>query len=273
MKKQNEEITIKEILDLFIPKIWIIVLVSVIAALLVGGYSKFFKKDTYTSYVSFIVRADTSTIPTSGGYDGVQALVADYIHLLGSDKFCEDVAVAMSSTYGDVTASQVKAAVKMQPYGETNFIYAYVTSTSPEFAKSCADAIKLEANKFVAGKFDYKVSMEPVDDPKLPTTIESKNVTRNAAIGFIGGAVISVIVIFLLSRFDVVVRSREALESRFDIPVLGVIPRLESDITTSSEEKVQLNKYAGQKIAVPQQPNVVDGRVVFEEKNKKGRSE
>ena len=269
MKKQNEEITIKEILDLFIPKIWIILLVGAIVAVLVGGYSKFFKKDTYTSYASFIVRADTSTIPTSGGYDGVQALVADYIHLLESDQFCEQVAIAMADTYGDVTPAQVKAAITMKPYGETNFIYAYVTSGSPEFSKSCADAIKLEANKFVAGKFDYKVSMESVDNPKLPKTIDSKNVTRNAAIGFVGGAVFAIIVIFLISRFDVVIRSREMLEQRFDIPVLGVIPKLENDQPAhSTEEKVELDRYTSQKNPNAQHPNVVDGRVVFNEKKK-----
>ena len=268
MKKQSEEITIKEILDLFIPKIWIILLVGVIAALLVGGYSKFVKKDTYTSYTSFIVRADTSTIPTSGGYDGVQALVADYIHLLESDKFCEEVAMEMVNTYGKVTAAQVKSAVTMKSYGETNFIYAYVTSGSPEFSKSCADAIKIQANKFVAGKFDYKVSMEPVDDPVLPKSIDSKNVGRNSIIGFVGGAVIAIIVIFLISRFDVVVRSREMLEQRFDIPVLGVIPRLENDAVTHTEKITDIEIPVAPKSTGGQHPNVVDGRVVFNEKKK-----
>lgn len=269
MRKQNEEITVKGLLDLFLPKIWIILIVSVVAALLVGGYSKFFKKDTYTSHVSFIVRADTSTIPTSGGYDGVQSLVSDYIHLLSSRTFCELVADNMKDTYGEVTAAQVSSSVSMKQQDNTNFIYAYVTSGSAEFSKSAADAISLLADDFISGHCDYKVSIKSVDEPVLAKSADSKNVARNAVIGFAAGFVVSVVVIFILSRFDVIVRSKEFLEQSFDIPILGVIPRLEHDIINpAAEEKVELKQYASQKNATAQHPNVVDGRVVFNDKKK-----
>ena len=55
MKKQREEITIKELIDIFLPKIWIVALVAVVFAGLLGGYSMFLKDDTYTSTASFIM--------------------------------------------------------------------------------------------------------------------------------------------------------------------------------------------------------------------------
>ncbi len=269
MKKQNNEITIKELLDLFLPRLWIIIIVSVLAAFLVGGYSKFFKEDTYTSNVSFYVKADTSSIPTSVGYDGVKSLVADYIYLLQSRTFCELVADNMKDTYGDVTASQISSAVTMQQQGSTSIVYAYVTSSSPEFSKSAADAISVLADDFISVHCDYKVSITPVDEPQLPKSPDSKNVARNALIGFAGGFVAMVLIIFLVSRFDVLVRSKEVIEKNFDIPILAVIPRLEHElINPSGDEKVVLGQYATSKNTGASQPNVVGGRVVFDKKKK-----
>ena len=48
MKKHNDEITLKDIFDIFLPKIWLIALVAVIFAAMLGGYTLFVKEDTYT---------------------------------------------------------------------------------------------------------------------------------------------------------------------------------------------------------------------------------
>ena len=56
MKKKNKEITVKDLLDIFLPKIWIILLVGVLFAGASVLYSTFVKKETYTSYTSFYVR-------------------------------------------------------------------------------------------------------------------------------------------------------------------------------------------------------------------------
>lgn len=261
MRKQNEEITVKGLLDIFLPKLWLVLLVAMVAAVAVGGYSKFLKKDTYTSYVSFIVVADTTSIPTSGGYDGVQSLVTDYIYLLSSRTFCELVADEMLDDYGPVTAAQVKASMSMKQHENANFIYAYVTSESAEFAKSAADAIDLLAYNYVSERCDYKVKISPVDHPLLAETPDDKNVARNAVIAFAAGAIMTMLIIFVLSRFDVRIRSKEMLEQAFDdIPILGVIPRLEHDATASQESDLT---YSQATAKTPQRPDVVDGRVVF----------
>ncbi len=270
MKKQNEDITVKELFGIFLPKLWIILIVSVVAALLVGGYSRFIKKDTYTSYVSFIVRADTTSIPTSGGYDGIASLVSDYMHLLSSRTFCELVADNMNDTYGYATAEQVKSALSVTQKSDTNFIYAYVTSESPQFSKSAADAISLLADDFISSHCDYKVSIRSVDVPVLAKTADSKDVVKNAIIGFAIGFIGSAVVVFIASRFDVVIRSKEMLEKSFDIPILGVIPRLEQEAgADSTDEKRKHGKHASNTADAAQQPNVVDGRVVFGQKQGK----
>ena len=56
-----------------------------------------------------------------------------------------------------------------------------------------------------------------------------KNLARNTVIGFLVGVVISMVAIYLYSILDVVVRDKKRLEDNLDVPVLGVIPRIEVD--------------------------------------------
>ena len=50
MKKQREEITIRDLANIFIPKLWLIVLVAVVFGAVVAVNTVFFTEDTYTSY-------------------------------------------------------------------------------------------------------------------------------------------------------------------------------------------------------------------------------
>ena len=56
MKKRNEEVTFKDILDVFIPKIWIIAIAAVVLAVVMGAYSAFFVEDTYTTKTIFGIK-------------------------------------------------------------------------------------------------------------------------------------------------------------------------------------------------------------------------
>ena len=62
LKKRNDEISVKDIINLFIPKLWIIVVCAVVLGVLLGGYASFFKSDTYTSKVTFMVSTTTGGV-------------------------------------------------------------------------------------------------------------------------------------------------------------------------------------------------------------------
>ena len=106
----------------------------------------------------------------------------------------------------------------------------------------------------------------------LPEAPDGKNVLRNAIIGFAGGMIATMLLIFVASRFDVTIRSKEELERAIDVPILGVIPRYdgngESELDDGVGELVisETRPLADEKVRIrsSQHPNVVDGRVVFD---------
>ena len=59
--------------------------------------------------------------------------------------------------------------------------------------------------------------------PKAPT---SPDVARNTAVGALLGLVIAAMIVILLAMIDTTIRSEEDLIDAFEIPILGVIPKL-----------------------------------------------
>ena len=81
--------------------------------------------------------------------------------------------------------------------------------------------------------------MQITDSPKqiaIAVNKDNKNVLRNAVIGFAAGLFLSMILVFVANRFDVVVRNRDKIEENFELPILGVIPRLEIENNKTKEK-------------------------------------
>ena len=70
-------------------------------------------------------------------------------------------------------------------------------------------------------------SVQIVDYAEVPEGPSSPSVTRNTAIGFLLGLLVSIAVVVLLDLTNTVIRSEKDLNTLFEeIPVLGVIPEL-----------------------------------------------
>lgn len=346
MKKQNDDITVKGLLDIFLPKFWIAILVSVVLAVLVGAYSFVFKPDTYTSRGKYMFTKINYNDPgaltglTTSEISAMQGMISNAQEIIDTKKFSievekrlheytycainkeyayelgyDDAALAHFKTAKDFIKSadtkiKISSSAATQPstyftldededgnpayytsggelvaytfYGmpddavvegwqcnevaapflpgstsitperirgmmrvtlvsaDTTCYYFSVTSTDPEISLAIAEV----AGDLLVEKYEddhnYAIKILTNEEPVLPVAPNSKHVARNAAIAFAAGLLVTLLVIFVASRFDVVIRSREKIEENFDIPILGVIPRLESnDLAESKTSKEQ----------------------------------
>ena len=65
MKKQHDEISFKDLLNIFLPKLWLIAIISVVCSAVLGLYSAFIKDETYTSYSTMYVYKSATAANTS----------------------------------------------------------------------------------------------------------------------------------------------------------------------------------------------------------------
>lgn len=235
MKKTNGEITIKELIDLFLPKLWIVAIVGVIFAGAFGIFTAM-KADTYTSVSTFMMvkvpqsnSESTNTGLNTGEIEAMQSMIQSSQYILESKSFCMSVREQLAG-YDDVTPEQIKSMLSVSLIDDSTCFYIATVSSDPELSKDIADIVHKLLPADIKERLPYAIEISTLDYPEIAASADSKNVMRNAVIGFALGFLISMLAVFLFAKFDVIIRSREKIEENFDFPILGVIPRYENDI-------------------------------------------
>ena len=245
MKKQCEEITIKYLIDIFLPKIWIIAIVSILFGALLGGYSIFIQEDQYTSEASFVmVKVPTkysdegATTAVNTGLNqneilAMQNMIGMSEQILKTTAFAINIKehlVEINPEYADVKIEQIKSMLSIDLQGDGTFFTLSAISNDPRLAYDVADVVYTILPDEIEDVFDrYAINVKDIDPPLLASAPNSKNVVRNTLIGLVGGMLLSMLVVLIITKVDVVVRSKEQIENNFEIPIIGIIPRKELD--------------------------------------------
>lgn len=238
MKKKSEGFSIGDLVDIFLPKIWLIVIVAMLFGFAMGAYALFVKEDTYTSEVTF-------DIPI--GYVNVNLSELEYSQKL-VDKYKEHIKLTpvVRSIYDRVLADElykqecedvvtvgmISGALSFQQRGETTLFTIKVTTTDSKLSYIIAEQVK---NELV--ETHDEDDLQVVARPEQPVAPNSKNTIRNTLLGVVVGAVLAMAVVFVANVLDVTVRSRKKLEDTFDYPVLGVIPRFDVETAGKGDKR------------------------------------
>ena len=240
MKKQNDEITVKGLWQIFLPKLWLIIVIGVIAGSVLGIFSSL-KADTYTSSGKYMFIKINSTDENkitgvnTGEIEAMQGMIANAQEIIDTELFARKVIDGLVSKYGrtDITYEHTGLIRSMMTVtlasDDTTCYYLYATSGDSELAMQVADVAGKNLVDIYIQETKYAINITLLDDARIPTAPNDKNVKRNAVIGFAIGFILTALAVFVASRFDIIVRSREKLEETFDIPILGTIPRLEQN--------------------------------------------
>ena len=234
MKKRNEEITLQGLWELFFPKIWIIALVSVAFAAVLGAYTMFFKKDTYTSSVdvyTYKQLPEGTTTTSTSILSYAQAMIGTFNEYLKLTDFRQHIKDKLVG-FDDVSIGDLLGMVSIAQKGETEFFVVNVVSDDPELSAAVA--------QIICDELPTKLSELPQAAkvkcfaPNISTSPDGKGTVKTALLGFVIGFALSAVAIFVFAQFDITIRSKKKIEDNFDLPILGVIPRINTEVRNSS---------------------------------------
>ncbi len=238
MRKNSEEITLKDLLGLFIPKVWIILLVATILGGIFASYSQFLTKDKYTSSMTLYAFTDNGN--SVNDYAVAQSMIKTYYQVFISDNFVTEIQkyIGWDTASGvGLSSDKIKKSIAVNMVDQSQVFMVNVTCDNADDAYKIASAIYYlagEAN-LLSTYIPNSILVSKIEDPKLPKEPNSKNVVTNAILGFAAGAAITAVIIWLVAMFDVTVHDRKKLEDNFNLPVLGVIPHY--DVSAHQNDK------------------------------------
>lgn len=244
MNKRNEELTLKDIYELFKPKLWIMVLVSVILAAGAFVYSSFMKEDTYTSAAMVYIYDEQASSPNANELTTAKSMSETYRIIITNNTYLKHVINELPESYANsnISPSALKRMISVGAVDETQILRISVTSTDKTFAYDVAKTIVDIAPYRLAETIPNAMSITIVEYPELAASHNNKNAVRNTVVAFLAGFILMAVAFWVSSMFDVTVRDQQRLEATVDVPVLGVIPVHEvpvdaDDVGVSSTDK------------------------------------
>ena len=224
----EKEIDLLVLFKHLLKKWWIIVLAAVLAGVLSLAYARFLVKPTYRSYFTAYVNnkqsRQTSDSLTNSDILASQELVRTYSKILTGNTMLMKAAEALGDEY---TYRDLAKMVKTQPQDDTELITVYVTAGTKEEAYKVCAAIESISPDMMAEKIKGS-SMAIIDTTQMPDMRHSPSYTKYALIGTLIGGFAAILIIIIRYFLNDKVPDENALEERYKLPVVGVIPDMSS---------------------------------------------
>ena len=245
MEEKNTEFTLRDLIDIIIPKAWIVALISVIVAMVTGVYSAFFVKNTYSTTLEFNVTASSTSVS--------KELVPVFFSAYKSEIFCSAISGELenNSNYKNVKASQIQGMLSFNQSSSVPVFTITITSTDKNLAHSVKNAIYALSYDDPTGDIpatlkslipNSSVKLQPYSDSEsAPRLNNDKNVLKKTVLAFGVAMVVSLAGVVVYALIDPTVRDRKKAESCINAPLIGAIPRCElkeQEVVHNEEESV-----------------------------------
>jgi len=205
-------------------KLWLILIVAVLAAALAFVYVSFIVTPLYSSDAAMYIGDKKS----EGGFDGTSITISNVLTEDYSDIITRRIVLdqVVSELGLDMNAAELKDAISVVNPTGTRMLEVTVTTNDPTLSKTVVDklcevsAIKIQE----IVNLDY---VTLVDNGLVNESPVNINKIFSMAIAAIVGILITVFIIVVRVLVDDKIRTTEDVERYLELSVLGAIPRME----------------------------------------------
>lgn len=222
MNSVEKDLSIVDILSLMFSHKLLILIFIIITISITFVKVAFFTDDVYVAsgilYVSNQTEGsiDSESI-SKGDIESSRTLGSTYMEVLKTRSFLEEVSQDVDNKY---SWNQIKNMTTISAVNQTELLSVTVKSTSAEDSYKIAESIISKAPDKLNSVFK-RGEVAIVDGVLMPKSPVSKGLTKKLAIGAIVGAMLGIILVFLMSLFDKKIHKSEDIVQRYNISILG----------------------------------------------------
>lgn len=215
--------TLLELFHLLKKHLRLVILLPVVCALVVGLYSIFFVRNTYTATASMYVLAQGESSNSTNLYSDLNAsqmLTNDVAKLLKSDRIVNQVG-------SEVGVDELKG-YKVNVTSETTsrVITLSVTGPDPQTAADIVNKMMKDVSDVARSVMSIR-SVNPINQAQAPISPSGPNRLLYTAVAFLVGLFAAIVIVVVADMLNTRVRGPEDLEELIDVPVIGRIPTIE----------------------------------------------
>ena len=237
---QTIEIDIAKILRSIVSKLWLVVLVGLIAALGAYYYTSEMVTPTYSSTARVYIQNRQTTQSSTSDLQSATTLKEDFQVIVRSDEVYRQALDSIGEDGANYKSLRGKVSLDKNT---TRFVDITVSDPDPVRAKKLADAIAYVSRiraKEILGVED--VAIEQLGS--VSTSPSSPSMSKNIILGAAAGILLVSCIIGLVSFFDNKLTTVDDIEKYLGISVLGSIPDIKTvpgyakKLKTAEEEEI-----------------------------------
>ena len=235
----NETYSIKNIIQLLLSKIWLIIILIVIGGGAAFTFSKFVLPLQYSSHITMYVQSYTGISENSDNQNNInnsKQLVNTYMEVLKDDAVMNAVGDMLVKQHengslkecfninaeGKINPESIRNCLTISSVNDTSAVKVVATTKDAELSAMICNNLTQVAPKYVEEAVGVG-SINTIDKAKVYKTPVAPNVTKNAIIGAVAGMLIAVLIIILIDFFDNTVKDSETISKKHQLAVLGEI--------------------------------------------------
>lgn len=250
---ESNEITLGYIMRLFLSKLWLIILMTIIGGTAAFCFSKFVLPLKYSSHITMYVQSYTGIVENPAmNYNNIsnsKQLVNTYMEVLKDDavmkavgdelltQFDEDtLADNFGAKDGKISPGSIRNCLRIRTITDTSAIkVTAITKDAKVSAAICNDLTKV-APDYVEQAVGVG-SINTIDTAKVYNTPVAPNMKKNSILGAIAAAFLTMLVIFLIDFFDNTVKDVAALGNRYKKAIIGEIQLVDREKKSKNDDE------------------------------------
>lgn len=222
-----EEINLTDLLKYFISKILIIILVTIFCGLIGSMYSLFIQTPMYKSKTTLLLANVTTLDSNANASTGLNAditlnqkLVSTYREIITSKKVLNQVIKKLGLNY---EYENLKKMVSVDSVSNTEILSVTVTNKDPEKAAEIANEVASTFCDVIVTIYQIQ-NVNIIDKAEINDVPYNINLAKQVIIYLLIGFVLGCAVVFVIYYFDTTIKTKEEIEEKVGLPVLGIIP-------------------------------------------------
>ncbi len=230
-KNEYYVIDLAHIVKSVFKRVWVVIISSILSAAIGFCIAAYLITPTYSSSVMLYVNNSSFSVSdigfsiSSSEISAAQSLVKTYTVILKNRTTLKRI---IEDTELDYTWKELSDMIEAEPINETEVMGVTVTCENPRHAEIIANGIAKVLPQRISEIVEGS-SMEVVDSAIINRQKVAPSITKYTAIGFVLGALTSVLILVIIAMRDNTIHDDEYIIKTYDFPILAKIPNLLSD--------------------------------------------
>ena len=228
MKKQ---ITIGDMLKIFLQHIKLIIIVTLLGGVLAFVYVTYFVTPMYsTSALILVQNGSTFESDISSGGNN-KTLSGEKVNMndISSSQMLANTCSTLFTVDPDMKSIISGADISISVVEDSYFLRISSTSSDPHTAANIANLVANTAPQVFKKYFGDAGKVDTVEEASVPSKPSSPDKMKFVIIGLLVGLVLSLVISFLLEIVDTTIKPGDDLYKQYDVPVFAEIVDFESE--------------------------------------------